>query len=58
MMDDNVKSFEFATGLGTENDPFIISDAETFLEMQNNLTGYYKLASDIDFENNTIMSIG
>ncbi len=43
-------SGEFAGGKGTEEDPYLISTAQQFLNISNELDKHYKLISDIDFE--------
>lgn len=40
-------------GIGTEDDPYIIKNAEQFRSMTYEITAYYKQANDIDFNNET-----
>ncbi|MDL2300868.1 fibronectin type III domain-containing protein [Lachnospiraceae bacterium OttesenSCG-928-D06] len=45
-------------GDGTKNNPYIISDMETFDNIRNNLSAYYKLTSNIDFQGKIVIPIG
>lgn len=45
-------------GDGTEANPFIIADVEAFINIRDNLSAFYKLASDIDFNDETLIPIG
>lgn len=49
-------SGEFAGGSGTASDPYLISNARQFLNINNGLDKYYKLVADIDFEKDSIKS--
>lgn len=58
MKDPSQTSFVQIIGGGTEEDPYIISDADAFKGICNNLSAFYKLAADIDFNGETITPIG
>ncbi len=45
-------------GDGTENNPFIIADVNPFNSIRDNLSAFYKLTSDIDFNGEMITPIG
>ena len=45
---------EFAGGSGTSSDPYLISNAQQLLNINNGLDKYYKLVSDIDFANDGV----
>lgn len=45
-------------GDGTENNPFLVSDVETFNSIRNNLSACYRLTADIDFQDETITPMG
>lgn len=48
----------FASGTGTEADPYIITTAEELQNINNNLSAYYILGNDIDLENADFTPIG
>ena len=50
-------SGEFFGGTGTPSDPYLISNAQQFLNINNGLDKYYKLIADIDFEKDGISQI-
>ena len=43
------ESSDFAGGVGTESNPYIINNAEQFAEIQNYAGSHFKLGADIDF---------
>jgi hypothetical protein len=45
-------------GAGTEEDPYIITDANELNTMRNDLTAYYKLGNDIDLSSSIIWNYG
>lgn len=47
-----------ASGGGTLNDPILVTNKEEFLSIRNNLTAYYKLTADIDFNGSEVEPIG
>ncbi|MFS0815336.1 S-layer homology domain-containing protein [Lysinibacillus sp. 1P01SD] len=48
----------FSGGLGTVNDPYIITSASQLVELGNYVTGYFKLGNDIDFGYMPVTQIG
>lgn len=48
----------FPVGLGTEENPYLISNVREFEYIRYDLSGYYKLTSDIDFNGIAITPIG
>lgn len=49
---------EFAGGIGTENDPYIITSKEHLLNVKNHLSSYYKMVSNIEFTDDDYSSTG
>ena len=45
-------------GRGIENDPYLIYNVDDFNKIGNNLSAYYKLMNDLDFNYASIMPIG
>lgn len=50
--------FAAMPGAGTAENPYIITDAESFKNIGNNLSASYKLAADIDFDGEALTPIG
>ena len=48
----------FNGGSGDKDNPFVIDSIETFSFIRYNVTAYYKLVNNIDFENGAINNIG
>lgn len=48
----------FDSGEGTESNPYMISNYEDFDNIRNNLSSFYRLTADIDFEGKTLIPIG
>lgn len=46
------------TGLGTENNPYILTDPSDFDFIRNNVASNYKLGNDIDFNGATVYPLG
>ena len=44
--------------IGTENNPYLISDKESLCAIQNNLAAHYKLIQDIDLGEEVFAPIG
>ncbi|MBQ2710750.1 MAG: hypothetical protein IJF66_02265 [Clostridia bacterium] len=47
---DSTKTSTFSGGSGTAEDPYLISNAEQFWQINEGLDKYYRLIDDIDFE--------
>lgn len=65
MDEENILMNEFSTvnsqqmsGDGTEENPFLIADIESFIGIRDNLSGCYKLVADLDLAGVTLEPIG
>lgn len=56
--DSSAANSKWEVGNGTAENPFVISDAEAFHNIRENLSAFYKLAADIDFAGEKLVPIG